>query len=154
MWAYAITAPGRLERVEAQLPEPAAGQVLVRLQAGAICGTDLPSFRGWPDQFVSGLGKPGYPLHEAVGEVVAGELPAGTRVVGWAFAHRGLAEYFLARVDNLLVLDDELDAGRRPSSNPRAPCRTRSTPSGPGHPRRPPGSGPGPTAGPLPNPPK
>ena len=47
MWAFALTAPGRLERVEA--PEPRAeapGDVVVRLHAGGICGSDLPSFLG------------------------------------------------------------------------------------------------------------
>jgi L-iditol 2-dehydrogenase len=104
MWAYAITAPGRLERVEAPMPEPADGQVLVKLGAGAICGTDLPSFRGVPSLIVEGAGSPGFPLHEAVGTVVG----SGERVVGWAFAHRGLAEYFVARRDHVLTLDDEL----------------------------------------------
>jgi threonine dehydrogenase-like Zn-dependent dehydrogenase len=110
MWAFAMTAPGRLERVEAPEPAVAPGRVLVRLQAGGICGSDLPTFRGRPDPFLVGYGEPGFPLHEVVGEVVAGDLPAGTRVVGWAEGHRGLAEYFLARVDEVVELDGELNA--------------------------------------------
>ena len=108
MWAYTITGPGRLERVEAPVPEPPPGRVLARLRAGGICGSDLPSFHGVRNVFVDGYGEPGYPLHEVVGEVVAGDLPAGTRIVGWAEGHYGLAEYYVARVDASLVLDDEL----------------------------------------------
>ena len=67
MWAYAVTAPGRLERVEAALPEAGPGRVLVRLRAGGICGSDLPSFLGRRNPFVDSLGAPGYPLHEVVG---------------------------------------------------------------------------------------
>jgi threonine dehydrogenase-like Zn-dependent dehydrogenase len=105
-----MTAPGRIERVEAPVPEPGGGRVLVRLLAGGICGSDLPTFRGRGDPFLAGYGEPGFPLHEVVGEVVAGDLPTGTRVVGWAEGHRGLAEYFLARVDEVLQIDGELSA--------------------------------------------
>jgi L-iditol 2-dehydrogenase len=108
MWAYAITAPSRLGRMEVSAPAPGPGQALIRLLAGAICGTDLPSFRGVPSRIVSGAGSPGFPLHEVVGEVVAGSLPVGARVVGWAHAHRGLAEYVVVRADHVLVLDDAL----------------------------------------------
>jgi L-iditol 2-dehydrogenase len=110
VWAYAITAPGRLERVEAPQPQPGPGRVLVRLLAGGICGSDLPSFAGRRNTFVDFYGRPGYPLHEVVGEVVAGELPAGTRIVGWAEHHLGLAEYFVARVDATTEIDDFTDA--------------------------------------------
>ena len=103
MWAYAMVAPGRLERVEARVPEVADGRVLVRLEAGGICGSDLPSFLGKRNPFVDFYGDPGFPLHEVVGEVHQGALPAGTRVVGWAEGHLGLAEYFVARVDNILA---------------------------------------------------
>ena len=99
MWAYAISAPGRLERVEVERPTAAEDRVLVKLLAGGICGSDLPSFIGRRNTFVDFYGEPGYPLHEVVGEVVAGDLPAGTRIVGWAEHHRGLAEYFVARLD-------------------------------------------------------
>jgi L-iditol 2-dehydrogenase len=113
MWAYRVCAPGRLERVEVPVPEPGPDRVLVRLHAGGICGSDLPSFRGRRNTFVDFLGEPGYPLHEVVGEVVssnAGALAVGDRVVGWAEGHRGLAEYFVARADNLLAIDGELTA--------------------------------------------
>src|SRR4051794_25770109 len=109
VWAYAITAPGRLERVETPQPQPGPGRVLVRLLAGGICGSDLPSFVGRRNTFVDFYGRPGYPLHEVVGEVVAGDLPAGTRIVGWAEHHLGLAEYFLARVDAITAIDDFTD---------------------------------------------
>ena len=110
MWAYAMVAPGRLERVEAPVPEVTPGRVLVKLHAGGICGSDLPSFLGKRNPFVDFYGSPGFPLHEVVGEVVDGDLDAGTRVVGWAEGHLGLAEYFLARVDNILEIDGELGA--------------------------------------------
>ena len=105
MWAYAITAPGRLERVEAPVPEAGPGRVLVRLRAGGICGSDLPSFLGRRNTFVDSCGEPGYPLHEVVGRSRRGR---GTRIVGWAEGHRGLAEYFVAREDAIVELDDEL----------------------------------------------
>jgi L-iditol 2-dehydrogenase len=108
VWAYAITSPGRLERIEAPLPEPGPGRVLVRLLAGGICGSDLPSFSGRRNTFVDFYGQPGYPLHEVVGEVSSGDLPAGTRIVGWAEHHLGLAEFFVARLDAIVALDDEL----------------------------------------------
>ena len=104
MWAYAVTAPGRLERVEAPLPEAGPGRVLVRLRAGGICGSDLPSFLGRRNPFVDSLGEPGYPLHEVVGE----SPRPGARIVGWAEGHKGLAEYFVAREDEIVELDDEL----------------------------------------------
>jgi threonine dehydrogenase-like Zn-dependent dehydrogenase len=59
MWAYTVTAPGRIERVEAPVPEAGAGRVLVRLRAGGICGSDLPSFLGRRNPFVDFLGEPG-----------------------------------------------------------------------------------------------
>jgi threonine dehydrogenase-like Zn-dependent dehydrogenase len=52
-------------------------------------------------------------MHEVVGEVVASNadaLAVGERVVGWAEGHRGLAEYFVARADNLLAIDGQLTA--------------------------------------------
>jgi threonine dehydrogenase-like Zn-dependent dehydrogenase len=113
MWAYRVSAPGRFERVEVPVPEPGLERVLVRLHAGGICGSDLPSFMGRRNTFVDFLGAPGYPMHEVVGEVVAsnaGALAVGDRVVGWAEGHRGLAEYFVARADNLLAIDADLTA--------------------------------------------
>ena len=109
MWAYAITAPGRLERVEAPEPGPlAAGRVLVELKAGGICGSDLPSFHGVRGVFVDGYGEPGFPLHEVVGRGHRrGAAEAGTRVVGWAEGHYGLAERYVARVDASLAIGDE-----------------------------------------------
>ena len=42
-------------------------------------------------------------MHEVVGTTAA-----GARIVGWAEGHRGLAEYFVAREDAIVELDDEL----------------------------------------------
>ena len=109
MWAFAMVAPGRLERVEAAVPEwcrAACWSSCTRVGSAArTCRRSSASAtRSWTST------DPGFPLHEVVGEVVDGELPVGTRVVGWAEGHLGLAEYFLARVDNVLEIDDELNA--------------------------------------------
>ena len=115
MWAHRLIAPGRLEAVEADEPgEPRLGRVVVRFKAGGICGSDLPSFLGARDLMVgASRGKPGYPLHEVVGEVeasAADDLPVGARVVGWAEGHLGLAEKIAARSDQVTAIDDELSA--------------------------------------------
>jgi threonine dehydrogenase-like Zn-dependent dehydrogenase len=113
MWAHRLIAPGRLEAVEVDEPgEPRPGRVVARFEAGGICGSDLPSFLGVRDLLVGAShGKPGFPMHELVGEVeasAADDLPVGTRVVGWAEGHLGLAQKFAARADQLATLDDEL----------------------------------------------
>jgi threonine dehydrogenase-like Zn-dependent dehydrogenase len=84
------------------------GEALVRVLAGAICGSDLPLFRGAPVPAYAGGGTPpvGYPLHEIVGEVVAlGRStpgpPVGTRVVGWATGFDGLADYVVTDAGSL-----------------------------------------------------
>ena len=64
MWAYALTAPGQLSRLETPRPEPGEGQQLVRLRAGGICGSDLPLIRGRRSEyFIDNTGDPGFPLH-------------------------------------------------------------------------------------------
>jgi L-iditol 2-dehydrogenase len=104
VWAYAITAPGRLERVEVPVPVPGEGQRLVRLRAGGICGSDLPMFRGRrSEHFIDNTGDPGFPLHEVVGDTADGE-----RVVGWPAGHRGLAEFFVADADQVIAVDCDL----------------------------------------------
>ncbi|GLY13480.1 alcohol dehydrogenase [Kineosporia sp. NBRC 101677] len=101
MWAYRLAGPGRFERCS--VPEPAApsrGQVVLRVTAGGICGSDLDFFLGatTPEGTLkeSMFGEPGFPLHEVTGEVVATAHPAhavGDQVVGWAARADGVAEF-------------------------------------------------------------
>jgi threonine dehydrogenase-like Zn-dependent dehydrogenase len=102
-WAYSLAGPGRLARIDVPVPSPErlrAGQVLLRVAAGGICGSDAPFFRGAANRWaVDGAGPgsaPGFPLHEVAGEVVAStdpDLAVGRSVVGWASSFDGLAEY-------------------------------------------------------------
>ncbi len=99
--AYRLAGPGRFERCS--VPEPAApsrGQVVLRVTAGGICGSDLDFFLGatTPEGTLkeSMFGEPGFPLHEVTGEVVATAHPAhavGDQVVGWAARADGVAEF-------------------------------------------------------------
>src|SRR5205085_2342935 len=84
MQAQRLVAPERFELVDVPAPEPEAlaeGQVLVRVLAGGVCGSDLPFFRGGisPDVGPDAreFGTPGFPMHE-----VAGRGP-----IGLLFAH-------------------------------------------------------------------
>ncbi|TQM10058.1 zinc-dependent alcohol dehydrogenase [Pseudonocardia kunmingensis] len=96
MWAQQLTGPATLQPVE--VPAPAAddlrpGEVLVGLEHGGICGSDLPHFRAGGRPGV--VAPPGFPLHEIVGRVRASRDPGiatGERVVGWASAADALAE--------------------------------------------------------------
>ncbi|HYF89534.1 zinc-binding dehydrogenase [Azospirillum sp.] len=61
--AMAVTAPGRLELVEKPIPVPAAGEVLIAVEACGICGAD----RGDVEKADPALGR--VPGHEVVGRI-------------------------------------------------------------------------------------
>lgn len=119
MWARALTGPGRFETVEAPTPAPqelGAGEVLLRVAAGGICGSDGPFFLGVPNLWaVPAAGAPaftpGFPMHEVVGEVVASTDPGvavGEMVVGWASRFDGIAEYLVTDAQGVCTYDSGL----------------------------------------------
>ncbi|HEY3687897.1 MAG TPA: zinc-binding dehydrogenase [Streptosporangiaceae bacterium] len=115
MWALRQPGPGRFVRVRVPRPVEADlrdGEVLLRLGAGAICGSDLPKFLGHVDPDNPYTGLAGVPLHEIVGEVVASRaagFPVGCRVVGIARTSHGLAEYLVNPASLLYRLTGGLD---------------------------------------------
>lgn len=103
-WAYSLTAPFTFERVGDVMPlTPGPGELLVRLTAGAVCGSDLPFARGAMAPPL-GAGTPGHPLHEIVGTVVRSEhadFSPGDRVVGWATNWCALRQQFVTHGDQV-----------------------------------------------------
>jgi alcohol dehydrogenase, propanol-preferring len=82
-------------------PEPAAGQVLLRVKACGVCRTDLHIVEGeLPPRNASVI-----PGHQIVGEIVAGataELGVGARVgVSWIGGTDGTCPYCRAGLENL-----------------------------------------------------
>lgn len=79
MRAVRLQSVGRIEAVDVPAPIPGPGEVLIRVQAAGICGTDRHLFKGeFPCASPVTLG------HEFAGEVVAAgdgvTLPLGTRI--------------------------------------------------------------------------
>lgn len=124
MWTYQLAGPGLLSRSEVPVPgedELASGEMILRILAGGICGSDLPYFQGGftSRSVLLGLGRTGGeddvrgPLHEVVGEVVAsqGDIEVGSRVVGWAGRrNNGFSEYMIGDDDWLHPVDLPLRA--------------------------------------------
>jgi 2-desacetyl-2-hydroxyethyl bacteriochlorophyllide A dehydrogenase len=86
--AIVITGPGAAELREMPTEPPGPGDVVVRLLATGICGTDVEIFDGTMPYFTGGMARyPVIPGHEWVGEVVetgpaVGGFRPGDRVVG------------------------------------------------------------------------
>jgi D-arabinose 1-dehydrogenase-like Zn-dependent alcohol dehydrogenase len=84
-------AGGRLELIERDMPEPARGEVRVRVEACGVCHSDSLTVEGqWPD-----LSFPRIPGHEVAGAIGAGVVGwrVGQRVgVGWFGGHCGHCE--------------------------------------------------------------
>ncbi|MEI7033327.1 zinc-dependent alcohol dehydrogenase [Streptomyces pratensis] len=80
--AFLLTPDGDLVLTHAETPSPGAGQVLVRVTASGVCGSDLAEFRRRRAQ--PGAHPPLVMGHEVAGVVAAGgtpEWPEGTPVV-------------------------------------------------------------------------
>ncbi len=85
MKALVVLEPNRLEIREVPVPSPGPNEVLARVRAVSICGTDAHLIRGdypgfWPPAF------PFIPGHEWAGEIAA--LGPGADLYGWKLGDR------------------------------------------------------------------
>jgi L-iditol 2-dehydrogenase len=119
MKAYNLTAPGRFEVQDIPAPDPdrlEPGEVIIRVEAVALCGSDLAIFHGgggWrrddPEHQRAG---PGHPCHEVVGTVIVTRdtsVAEGTRIVGWASRSDALRELVVTRTDVTTPLNAPLE---------------------------------------------
>ncbi len=85
MAALVVVEPNRMEIREVPVPVPGPHEVLARVRAVSICGTDAHLIRGdypgfWPPAF------PFIPGHEWAGEIV--DLGSGAELYGWKAGDR------------------------------------------------------------------
>jgi len=87
MKALVLTSPGKFEIREVPMPVPGTGEVLCKIRAVAICGSDPEIIRG----DIAGIWPPSYPFtpgHEWSGEVVE----TGPDVIGFESGDRVAGE--------------------------------------------------------------
>ena len=109
MRAAVLAGPGRVEIQQVALPEPAPGQVRVRLEGCGVCASNLtpwegPEWMSFPTEPGS-LGHEGWGVVEAVGEGVEG-FAVGDRVA--ALSYKSFAEADVADADKLVKLPDSI----------------------------------------------
>lgn len=105
MQAAVVTAPGHIELQTVSLPEPAAGQVRLRLEGCGLCASNIPVWEGrewfsYPQE-AGNLGHEGWGTVDAVGPGVT-SVAVGNRVAG--LTYHSYAEYDLAEADQLVKL--------------------------------------------------
>lgn len=110
MRAAVITSKRRLDVVEAAKPEPAAGELRIRLEGCGICASNLPVWEGRPwftYPLAAGVpGHEGWGIVEAAGRGVK-DIREGDRVA--FLSERAYAEYDIARADAIVPLPDALE---------------------------------------------
>jgi threonine 3-dehydrogenase len=120
MRALAKTRPGPgLELVDVPVPEPGPGEVLLRMEAASICGTDYHLFR-WDEWAAENLVPPRVLGHELAGTVIGtgsgvtrvreGDLVGvESHIVDWSCAQCRRGQMHLCR--NLRVIGVHVDGG-------------------------------------------
>jgi threonine dehydrogenase-like Zn-dependent dehydrogenase len=110
MRAAVLAAPGEIRIDEVALPEPAAGQLRIRLEGCGVCASNLSPWAGNPwteyPQPPGALGHEGWGVVDALGDDVDAAL-LGRRVA--ALSYHAYAEYDLADAAHVVPLPRELD---------------------------------------------
>ncbi len=100
MKALVYTQPGEMQLLERPMPEAADGEVVLKIEAVGICGSDMHAWHGHDPRR-----QPGLVLgHEFVGSIVASQAPAfdlGTRWTGNPLIVCGRCEYCVQGRNNL-----------------------------------------------------
>jgi L-iditol 2-dehydrogenase len=100
-----LSAPHRLELVERPIPEPAAGELLLRVAGCGVCASELDMWAG-----SAHVGYPRFPGHEVSGTVeragagVTG-FKVGDPVAAWV-TECGFADYVVVRADHCFPAGD------------------------------------------------
>lgn len=107
MRAVQVVARGKAQFVEMPKPELKPGHALVRAKRLSLCGSDIAFLYFLPEQRYPAA--PGTTGHELVGVVEAVDDPSGAIKPGdvaltLAPDHGGMSEYYLAPIQNILVL--------------------------------------------------
>src|SRR3954471_10337946 len=109
MRAALLRAPGLLETRTVAIPEPAAGEVRVRLEGCGVCASNLPPWEG--REWFKYPMAPGQLGHEGWGRIDA----VGRGVTGWRvgqcvgfLSNNAYAEHDVARTDQIVELPDSL----------------------------------------------
>jgi len=109
MRAAVLTGPGRIAIKDVPCPEPAAGEVRIRLEGCGVCASNLTPWAG-PDWMKfptepGALGHEGWGVINTLGDAVTG-LAIGDRVA--ALSYKAYAEYDVADADAVVRLPDAL----------------------------------------------
>lgn len=109
MQAAVLAGPGTVRVETVAVPEPAAGEVRIRLEGCGVCASNLEPWAGqewmtYPGD-PGGLGHEGWGVIDAVGADVTG-FAVGDRVAALSF--RSFAEYDVAKADAVVALPPEL----------------------------------------------
>jgi threonine dehydrogenase-like Zn-dependent dehydrogenase len=110
MLAAVLAGPGEARLEQRPRPEPAAGELLIRVEGCGICASSTPLWEGRP-WFTYPL-RPGEPGHEGWGIVEQAGSPADETLVGARVAFisdRAFAEYDVAAAELVVALPPELD---------------------------------------------
>ncbi len=111
MRAVQVVARGQAEFIDMPKPEIKPGHVLIKTERLSLCGSDIHMLHYSADS--SYPFPPGTTGHEMVGTVVAIDAPGagisvGDKVLGLAPGHKAMAEYFLAPIEHVLLLPNNL----------------------------------------------
>src|SRR4051795_13284434 len=110
MRAAVIPAAGEVRIESVSRPEPASGQLRIRLQGCGVCASNLavwagPEWMRFPTE-PGGLGHEGWGVVDAVGDNVA-NISIGDRVA--ALSYHSYAEYDVADADAVVRLPKAMD---------------------------------------------
>ncbi|MEM1013676.1 MAG: zinc-binding dehydrogenase [Planctomycetota bacterium] len=109
MRAAQLVEPRRMDVVDVDVPEPADGEVRVRVEGCGVCASNIPSFEGreWFEYPMApgDLGHEAWGVVDAVGRGVS-DVAEGDRVA--MLSYKAYAEYDTAAAGNVTKLPSEL----------------------------------------------